>query len=95
MRKKKKITHRHTEKDTEVMALERIVGENVKLYRKLRNITQGKLARLCRVQQASISNLEAGKRGFSSTTIIRVAAALKVHPAALFLPPVEGDSSET
>lgn len=46
-------------------------------------LTQGQLAEMCGVSQATMSRVEAGRDNPSLELLKTIAAALKVHPAAL------------
>jgi transcriptional regulator with XRE-family HTH domain len=87
MRRKSKPMSSRYGSEPEATTLIHIVGENVKNYRVLRNLSQGELARRCNMQQASLSNLEAGKRGISIKFLVRLATVLRIHPGQFFFPP--------
>lgn len=56
-----------------------------KEWRKHRGYTQETLAEMIGVQASSISQLETGKQGFSDTTLIALAEALKCSPGDLLM----------
>ena len=58
---------------------------NMKYYRDERKLSQSELAVLADCSNGLIGNIEAGKVHPSFETITAIAAALKVHPADLFL----------
>lgn len=57
---------------------------NMKYYRDLREISQSQLAILSNCSNGMIGNIEAGKAKPSFDMIIKIAEALKIHPADLF-----------
>ena len=58
---------------------------NLIYYRELRGYTQSVLAGLCDRTKGNIGVIESGKSAPSFEMIIRIAEALEVHPADLFL----------
>jgi transcriptional regulator with XRE-family HTH domain len=66
-----------------------VIGKNLKAIRGAKGVSQEKLAALCLVDQATISNIELGRRGPSIEVLEILSKALQV-PAALFLayPPI-------
>ena len=59
------------------------LGERLKKARKLRKLTQQKLAERSGVKQSSISELETGINEISGETLIGVSRTLRVRPAWL------------
>ena len=59
--------------------------ENLKFYRKQKGISQEKLAEMCDCATATIGCIEIYRQLPSFEMITKIAAALKVHPADLFL----------
>ena len=59
--------------------------ENLKFYRKQKGISQEKLAELCDCATATIGCIEIYRQLPSFDMITKIAAALKIHPADLFL----------
>ena len=59
--------------------------ENLKFYRKQKGISQEKLAELCDCATATIGCIEIYRQLPSFEMIVKIAAALKIHPADLFL----------
>ena len=88
-RKRKPISHRSEAKVIGAVQLDKVVGENIRIFREARKLSQGQLAQEIQAKQASISNLEAGKRGFSSNTLYKIAKVLGVHPGVFFFPPLK------
>lgn len=67
---------------------------NLRTARRIKDITQAKLAELAGVDQTTISDLECGRnRNPSLETAVRIARALGVTPEELF--PVPESSSTT
>ncbi len=58
---------------------------NLKSYRKEKGISQEKLAEICDCATGTIGCIECGKTLPSFEMIVKIAAALKIHPADLFL----------
>ena len=58
---------------------------NLKFYRKEKGISQEKLAEICDCATGTIGCIECGKTLPSFEMIVKIAAALKIHPADLFL----------
>ena len=59
--------------------------ENLKYYRKQKGISQEKLAELCDCATATIGCIEIYRQLPSFDMIVKIASALKIHPADLFL----------
>ena len=59
------------------------LGANVREHRRRRGLTQDGLARASRLHRTEISLLERGGREARLSTIVRIARALGVAPAAL------------
>ncbi len=66
-------------------SLDKRVGKRLKKIRKIRNLTQEQLCNLTNLSQASISMLETGRMGYTSTTLTALAEVLDIHPSDLFL----------
>ena len=58
---------------------------NLIYYRELRGYTQSVLASLCDRTKGNIGVIEAGKSAPSFEMILKIAKALEIHPADLFL----------
>ena len=56
-----------------------IIGSQIRDWRLRRHLSQAGLARAAGIDQASISNYEAGKRDLRVSTLIRIADALNVR----------------
>ncbi len=60
------------------------IGENIKKYRKLKNLTQIDLALLCEdVDWSQISRMERGKVNFSISYLFLIAEVLEITPNQL------------
>ena len=59
--------------------------ENLKFYRKEKNISQEKLSELCDCATSTIGCIEIGRQAPSFEMIVTIANALEIHPADLFL----------
>jgi transcriptional regulator with XRE-family HTH domain len=66
------------------MDIRRVVGKNVRRYRKEAELCKEELAARIGVEQGYVSRLEAGERNPTIVTIWDAAEALGVCPAALF-----------
>lgn len=60
------------------------LGQNIKKYRKLRNITQEKLAEQIGIEVRTLSLIETGRSFISSKNLEKIAQTLKVNPSNLF-----------
>ena len=66
------------------MNIKENLGKNIKLYRKLNNITQEKLAELVDIEINSISYIERGKTFPSPDNLVKISKALNVSLSDLF-----------
>lgn len=64
----------------------RDLGENIRKYRKLRNLTQESLALLCNMTPSYLGSIERGSQNTTIDTIARIAAALGVTLDCLLAP---------
>ena len=58
---------------------------NMKYYREQRKMNQSELAIQANSSNGMIGNIESGRAKPSFDNIVKIAAALKIHPADLFL----------
>lgn len=65
--------------------LEKTFGERVRLFRALKNLTQGQLADMLDISRHHMGCLERGESGPSFGLIRKLCTLLQVHPASLFL----------
>ena len=68
---------------------------NLKSYRKEKGISQEKLAEICDCATGTIGCIECGRTLPSFEMIVNIAAALKIHPADLFLRNASSTVSKT
>lgn len=66
------------------MDIKIILGENIKNYRKKRNLTQDELAEKLDISQKHLSNIEVGKKFVTAPLLERISEILKVSPSLLF-----------
>ena len=66
------------------MTFQELFIVNLKDFRKVRKISQAKLAELCESSQAYIAEIEVGKKFPSPDMIERIASALNVESYCLF-----------
>ena len=59
--------------------------ENLIFYRTQKNLSQPELSGICECGKSTISGIESGKTFPSYDLIFRLAYALEIHPADLFL----------
>ena len=71
------------EKHTDIF---KIIGLNVKAYRKKAGLTQQELADKFSGDRAKISDIEHGKEDFMFSTLLDIAEGLKVDVKKLFIP---------
>ena len=69
--------------------------ENLKFYRKQKGISQEKLAEMCECATATIGCIEIYRQLPSFDMITKIAIALKIHPADLFLRNASSTVSDT
>jgi transcriptional regulator with XRE-family HTH domain len=69
------------------MDMRRLVGRNVKRFRKKKGLTQEQLAEISGFSQQYISNLEQGYRNPTVITLYELSAALGVSHVELVRPP--------
>ena len=60
-------------------------GQNVKKYRKIKNISQEKLAELTGLHRTYISGIERGRRSISLKNIQKIADSLGIEIYLLFI----------
>ncbi|RAV02694.1 helix-turn-helix domain-containing protein [Paenibacillus sp. YN15] len=66
------------------MEFKQLVGEQVRKARKLRGITQEKLAELSGVSLSYLSDVERSQRNISLESLGKIIEALRIEPAQLF-----------
>ncbi len=60
------------------MAIEKIIGKQIREYRKARKITQEDLATSASLDRGYLSEIENGHKNFSIQTLEKIARALKI-----------------
>lgn len=68
--------------------------QNIKYYRQRQSVSQTELSILCDCAIGTIGGIEAGKAKPSFDMILKIADALKVTPADLFICDVSKDKAE-
>ena len=71
------------------MELEKIVGRNIRHWRKVRGLSQEDLAARAQLHPTYVSGIETGSRNPTVKIIGRIATALEVAPGELFVGDVE------
>ncbi|MFH2070549.1 MAG: helix-turn-helix transcriptional regulator [Elusimicrobiota bacterium] len=66
----------------------KIIGENLRKYRKIRGFTQEKLAGHSDLHTTFIAHIETGRKVCSVKTLVKLANALKVSPETLIIAPL-------
>jgi transcriptional regulator with XRE-family HTH domain len=59
----------------------KIFGEQVRIWRGIRNLSQEELADKCELHRTYIGGIERGERNVALLNILKIAAALEVPPA--------------
>lgn len=67
--------------------LQRIVGQNLQVYRKARGLSQEAFAHELGVHRTYMGSLERGERNLSLRSVERLAEQLDVHPIELLTRP--------
>ncbi|MEG2751614.1 MAG: helix-turn-helix transcriptional regulator [Anaerorhabdus sp.] len=62
-----------------------MVGKNVRKYRRLKKISQIKLAQLCELQQSFISDIENGKRNITLSILKKLSDSLDIDFSLLLI----------
>jgi len=65
--------------------IKRIIGENIRGYRKKAGWTQEKLAVRAKLNSQYISRLELGQENVKAETVAKIAKELKIEPHLLFM----------
>ena len=64
--------------------IEQILGNSIRKYRKLNNLTLEKLAEKVDITHQNLSNIERGKSFLKAETLEKICKALNVSPCELF-----------
>jgi transcriptional regulator with XRE-family HTH domain len=62
-----------------------IFGETIRKLRHKDGMTQAKLAKVADIHPSYLADVERGERNLSLLNILKLAAALSVHPSKLFV----------
>ena len=76
------------------MDIVRVFGNNVKKYRKERNLSQEAFAANCGLHRTYISAIERYKRSISLENVQRIADALGIETYKLFVEEVDDDTKK-
>lgn len=68
-------------------------GESLKILRDFQEMSQNQLASLTGISQSNISAFENGSKQMGRDTAIKLAKALKVHPAVILFPDYDVNSA--
>ncbi|MBM7567922.1 helix-turn-helix domain-containing protein [Paenibacillus sacheonensis] len=63
--------------------ISKVLGSNVRLYRKSLNLTQDELSSLTSIEQSHIARIEKGEVNISLDTLERLSKVLKIDPVDL------------
>lgn len=66
--------------------LQRILGQNLRAYRKARGLSQEAFADVLGVHRTYMGGLERGERNLTLKSVEKIAARIKVEPLALLRP---------
>ena len=66
------------------MNVKKIFGENLKYYRKQKNLTQEEFAELVDIGVIHVGNLERGEKFISAELLEKISKKLEVSPSSLF-----------
>lgn len=66
------------------MNIKLVLGENVKLYRKKKNLTQEQLSEMIGINAKALSKIETGSKFVSSELLESICKTLEVSASALF-----------
>lgn len=78
------------------MELTKIVGMNIRMLRKKKNLTIEDLAEKCELQSPYLSDIERGERNITLQTLNKILYALEANPAAVLIPnPYEDENYDT
>ena len=72
------------DEDAEKESIQQMFGQNVRKYRKARNLTQEQLSEKLGISQKHLSIIETGTQFASASLIARISSVLEVSPGDLF-----------
>lgn len=67
------------------MDIKKIVGINIKEFRKRKNITQEQLAEMINIEMVSLSKIETGRSYPTSENLLKISKILNIEPFELFI----------
>lgn len=67
------------------MKILKVIGNNIRYYRKKVGISQERLAELADLHRTYLGSVERGERNVSAQNISKIAAALRVRPHMLLV----------
>lgn len=67
------------------MEIQKVIGNNVRNYRKKMGLSQEELGDLAGLDRTYIGGIERGERNVSAVNIAKIAKALKVKPEKLLM----------
>ncbi|GMO53339.1 MAG: hypothetical protein Ta2G_11250 [Termitinemataceae bacterium] len=82
-------------KDMKIEELKKVVGNNIKKYRKKKGLSQMEFADAVNVSYNFINDIERGKKGVSMNTFVKISDVLGLEVYKLFLPEYEKDPKDT
>lgn len=65
------------------MELLKVIGKNIRYYRKKAGLSQEHLAELCGLHRTYVGAVERGERNISALNMEKIAVALKIKPYRL------------
>lgn len=68
------------------MDIKRVVGDNVRFIREKRKLTQEDISILAKMSKTFIGDIERGYKAPTTTSLAKIAKALKVEPSVLLVP---------
>ena len=77
------------------MGIKKIFGENVRHYRKLKNLTQEKLAEMLDVSPKHLGVIERGEAFVSAELLEKLSSFLEIPVSTLFYSETENSGSES
>src|SRR5271157_3927945 len=77
------------------MNIKRILGENIKKYRKMVGLTQDQLAEKLEVGPKHLSNIEIGRKFVTAELLEKLSSILKVSPSSLFYTTTSSRNDDT
>ncbi len=68
-----------------MLSFQKLLGANIKKYRKQKGISQEKFAELLNVAPTTVSNIETGKNFITSQTLQNITKVLEIEAFKLFI----------